>query len=76
MVASSDKTKLYTIGNEETAHNKKIFKFSCEEKCTNCPWTEKCKWTEMPLTKLKEGRHGAVAFPISEEFAQKICNLN
>jgi len=72
MVASSDKTKLYTIGNLSHDKNKKIFEFSCTEKCKNCPFT-KCKWTEM-ATKLKEGRFGAVAFPISDELTKKICN--
>ena len=71
MVASSDKTKLYTIGNKDSAHSKKIFEFSCPEKSIM-----KCKWREMPLTKLKEEREGAVAIPISDELAKKICNLN
>ena len=67
MVASSDKTKLYTIGNGEAAHDKKIFQFSCEDKSMT-----KCKWTEMQ-TKLKEGRIGHIAFPISNELTEKIC---
>ena len=65
MVASHDKTMLYTIGNDETAHNKKIFQLSCED-------IKKCQWTEM-VTKLKERRYGAVAFPISNELTKKIC---
>ena len=64
MVASSDKTKLYTIGNRIEADNKKIFQFSCENGCV---------WKEL-TTKLKKGRMGAVAFPISNELTQKICN--
>jgi len=65
-MASHDKTMLYTIGNVKTAHHKKIFQLSCDD-------IKKCQWTEM-VTKLKERRHGAVAFPISNELTKKICN--
>lgn len=69
MVASSDKTKLYTIGNHYYPSwiNKKIFEFSCEDKSVT-----KCKWTEM-VTKLKDDRFFHVAFPISNELTEKIC---
>ena len=33
----------------------------------------KCKWTEM-VTKLKEDRLAAVAFPISNELTETICS--
>ena len=73
MVASSDKSKLYTIGNKEIVRSKKIkaalkkiFQFSCPESMTNC------KWTEIE-TKLKENRYFHVAFLISNELTQKIC---
>ena len=70
MVASYDKTKLYTIGGkeDETTPNKKIYQLSCDDKLMT-----KCKWTEMP-TKLKEGRFGHVVFPISNKLAKKLCN--
>ena len=64
MVASSDKTKLYTIGNKISADNKRIFQLTC--------WPL-CVWKEMK-TKLKEGRYGHVAIPISNELTKKICN--
>ena len=60
MVASYDKTMLYTIGNDLTTH-----KLSCVD-------IKKCQWTEM-VTKLKKRRHGAVAFQISNELTKKIC---
>ena len=70
MVASYDKTKLYTIGGkeDETTPNKKIYQLSCDDKLMT-----KCKWTEMP-TKLKEGRFGHVVFPISNKLTKKLCN--
>ena len=66
MVASPDKTKLYTIGNQYLPASKKIFQFSCENGCV---------WKEL-TTKLKHQRYAAVAFPISNELTQKICNSN
>ena len=77
MVASPDKTKLYTIGNQwhrpaypdlkaGSAASKNIFQFSCENGCV---------WKEL-TTKLKHQRYAAVAFPISNELTQKICNSN
>ena len=81
MVVSLDKTKLYTTLSAGFANiegklpsrftkyrTEKIFVFSCPEKSIM-----QCKWRELPVARPQEGRSGAVAFPISDELAQKFC---
>ena len=68
MVASYDKTKLYTIGNNDPDHSNEIYQLSCGDKSMT-----DCEWTEM-ATKLQDGRHYHVAFLISNDLTQKICN--
>ena len=68
MVASYDKTKLYTIGNNDPDYSNEIYQLSCGDKSMT-----DCEWTEM-ATKLQDGRYYHVAFLISNDLTQKICN--
>ena len=65
MVASYDKSFLYTIGNAGSL--KDIHKYSCSGSITNC------KWTKINV-QLKYGRRSTVAFTIPEALATKLCN--
>ena len=67
MVASKDKTSLYTIGNGKSSNNKDIYKFECTQSITEC------SWTKIP-TQLQSGRKQTVAMPIPNELANKLCN--
>ena len=73
VVLSSDRKSLYTIGSvtQQKSWNSRedaIFKFSCETNVASCEWKD-------TGLRLKEDRQGAEAFLISDELAEKICNL-
>ena len=68
IVASRDKTSLYTIGNYYNSNNKEIYKFECTNSITSC------SWTKIP-TKLQYGRKETVTMPISNTLANKLCTL-
>ena len=67
MVTSPDKQFVYTIGNDFTAYDKEIYKYTCQNNDI-----KQCIWTKSK-TKLKYGRRYLVAFGIPNSWAKNIC---
>ena len=68
MVASPDKKSIYTVGAlSRYGEGDNIYQLTCTDNINDC------KWTLMETT-LKSKRFRVLAFPITNDVANKICN--